>query len=289
MDFNFEELIAQAEKRAAPVMVKLDDLGEIAAVMKGDGFMLQSLEPFRAELRGAPKRVEGAAKVGTLESFVSLVNRHKDDSSAIFGDFDAPALMAVIDYHKLDHAPRFGRHRIRYGFPLSEEWKAWSAQNGKPMGQGEWAAFVEDRMADLASPLDQERATYEALFQTVIATPADLVTLARGLSIAVEAKMVDARVLQSGESQLLFEETHKNALGEKLTVPGLFVVRCSLFVGAEPTRLLARLRYRAKDGRVSWFYQLYRADEAVREGLRAALDRAGAETGLPVYEATPEA
>lgn len=289
MDFNVKDLLAYAENRAEPMVINLDDLGEIAAVVKGDGFVLQSLEPFRNELRGAPKRIEGVAAVGTLESFIALVNRHKDESSAVFGDFGAPALTAVIDYHKTDHAPRFGRHRVRYGFPLSEEWKAWSAQNGKPMGQGEWAAFVEDRIADLAAPLDQERSTYETLFKTVIATPADLVTLARGLSIAVEARVVDARVLQSGESQLVFEETHKNALGEKLIVPGLFVVRCPLFVGAEPSRLLARLRYRAKEGRISWFYQLYRADEAVREALRAALDRAGAETGLPAYEATPEA
>ena len=289
MDFSLKDLIAHIEKRAEPGLMKFDEGGEIALLPGANGYALASLEPFRAELRDAPKRIEGGAVAGTLEAFVALTNRHKSGDSAIFGDFgSAPSLTAVIDYHTLDHKPRFAKHRIKYGFPLSEEWKAWSAQNGKPMGQAEWAAFIEDRIADLVSPSDEERATFGELFQTTLATPADLVTLARGLSVAVEAKVVDSRVLQSGESQIAFEETHRDGAGQKLKVPGLFVVRAPLFVGAEPSRLLARLCYRVKDGRVLWFYQLYRADEAVREALRAALTAAGAETGLPIYEATPE-
>lgn len=288
MDFDVSSLIAHVEKRAAVGAMEIPG-GHVALVPKDDGIALVSLKPFIDELRDAPERIAGKAETATLASFIALVKRHASGDSAIFGDFSVPALTAVVDYHTLDHKPKFARHRIRYGFPLSEEWKAWSAQNGKPMAQGEWAAFIEDRIADLASPTPEETALWLPIFKTDVAAPSDLVTLARGLSVAVEARVTEARVLQSGDSQLVFEENHKNAAGERLIVPGLFVVRAPLFEDAEPSRLLARLRYRVKEGRLTWFYQLYRADQALRDSLRAALAKAATETGLPAYEGSPEA
>jgi len=263
-----------------------------AAVPKPDGAM--ELKGLKAEFdlwRTAPERITGTAKVGTLISFVDLVNRHKNDGSALFGAINtpSPSFTAVIDYHSLDHAPRFGKHRIVYDFPVSPEWQAWQAFNAKPMSQGEWAAFVEEHIADLSAPYDAERSEYERLFQTTIAVPSDLIQLSRGMQIAVESRVKDIRVLQSGEAEILYEEVHKDSTGNKLIVPGLFVINIPLFVGGETTRIITRLRYRRQDSRIVWFYQLYRADLVVRMRLQSDFEAVGDQTGLPIFEGSPEA
>src|SRR5579871_3211543 len=101
---DLSALIAFARSSLAVQAVKLAD-GEVASVPDPQGGRkLVSLESFREELRDAPKRARGTAQAATLQSFIDLVNRHKDESSALFGDFSAraPALVAVIDYHRTD-------------------------------------------------------------------------------------------------------------------------------------------------------------------------------------------
>ncbi len=265
---------------------------DIASVPRADGGRdIVSLEKFREELRDAPKRIKGTATAATVASFIDLVNRHKDAASALFGAFstNGGALTAVIDYPANGASPRFGQHRIRYAFPVSPEWAAWSAADGKTKTQTEWAEFIEDRIADLAAPDDAERSAYEGPFSTTIATPAELITLSRGLAVTAEARVKQTRVLSSGEVEISYEEVHKDASGDKLRVPGLFIVRIPLFVGDDPTRLLARLRYRVKDGKIVWFYQFCRADVVVLDAMVRALEDAAKATALPAFEGSPEA
>ncbi|TIP21885.1 MAG: DUF2303 family protein, partial [Mesorhizobium sp.] len=72
----------------------------------------------------------------------------------IFADADwrNPSFTAVIDYHEdvSGGLAAFGKHRIQYAFPLSEEWKKWIEMNGEPMKQAEFAYFLEDRVAELS-------------------------------------------------------------------------------------------------------------------------------------------
>jgi uncharacterized protein YfdQ (DUF2303 family) len=290
-----KEIGRLAANASSPQVIKLDHLDgniEVIATRDGHGCVrLESAKKFLAEYEDAPERRTGTAKILTLQSFIDLMNRHKDADSAIFGLLDAmsPSLLGVIDYHTTDHKPRFGAHRISYSFPISTEWKSWQGMNSKSMGQGEWAAFVEERIADLSSPTLEERDHYETLFQTKIAEPSELIQLSRGMAISVEARVKETRVLQSGESEVIFEEVHKDGAGQKLIVPGLFIINIPLFLDGKPTRVLARLRYRRAEGRLTWFYQLYRPDIVMRDALHADLEQAGTATGLPIFEGSPEA
>ncbi len=243
-------------------------------------------EPYRT----APERREGTALVTVLQSFIDLTNRHKDEGSAIFAEtvWPTPKLTAVLDYHEIDGTARFGRHRVVYGFPVSDELKAWVEQNGKSMGQADFAAFVENRIADLASPTDAERIAAERDFKTTFAVPSDMVTLSRGLAVRVAAEAKNAVMLQSGESEIVFREEHRNDAGEKITVPGLFMVSVPAFRDGDPVRILARLRYRLREGKLTWFYQLYKWEQEVRNRVSEDLARAHTETELPAYEGSPE-
>ncbi|KQS90326.1 DUF2303 family protein [Rhizobium sp. Leaf386] len=242
-----------------------------------------------APWRTSPERKAGTANVATLESFVNLVNHHKQADSAIFAatDWQKPSLTAVIDYHGKE-TPDNGKHRVHYQFPLSEEWKAWLAINCKGMPQLAFAEFIENRIEDLSSPSDKEMEDYEAMFASKVGFPNEIVQMSRGLQINVENRIKQVVKLQSGESQILFEEDHKTATGQPLVIPGVFILQIAPFFQGDAARIPVRLRYRKSDGNLIWFCEMYRPDKYITEHVRADLDAAAKATELPKYEGSPE-
>lgn len=278
------DLPAELEDSGLPLAVPV-------GIRHGEKPEFLDTRPLFEHWRIRPARKAGQAKTLTLDSFIALTNRHKTEHSAVFADTDwrKPAFLAVVDYHELAlGAPAPCKHRIGYQFPLSEPWKLWVAHNAEPMAQGEFAAFVEDNIADLSSPTPAEAASWGSLFGTTVATPSDLIRLSRGLAVNVESKVVNAVTLQSGAGQVVFEETHKDADGKPITVPGLFILSVAPFFMGTVVRVPCRLRYRVKAGSLVWFYQIYRPDLAVTERVRADLDIVAAATALPCFEGAPE-
>jgi len=251
---------------------------------------LKSVKSFLEEYRIAPERRSGTANVTTLQSFIDLVNRHKDDSTVIFAETVYPdlKLTGVIDYHTLDNEPRFGKHRVDYTFPLTEDFKSWIDHNKQVMNQGEFAAFIEEHIADLTLPYDQEAQDFETKFRTKIALPNEMMDMSRGMQVHINGAFKHAVLLQSGEAEIAFTEEHVDASGKKLIVPGLFMIALPAFIDGDDVRLLARLRYRASGGKVTWSYILYKWDFEIRNRVKDDLDTAARETGLPAYEGSPE-
>lgn len=239
-----------------------------------------------------PKRKQGTAEAQTFESFCELINRHKSEHSVIFADADwrQPSFTAVIDYHHLgvDGQPDYGKHRVHYAFPLSEEWQAWNKMNGQKMTQEDFAYFLEDRVAELSAPTDEERIWLERDFATTVATPSQLVELSRGLQVNVASKVKAAHTLANGEGQIVWEESHQDASGAPLKVPGIFILSAPPFFMGDKMRIPVRLRYRTAGGSVTWFYQIYRPDQFITEHVRHAIFDAREKTGLPAYEGKPE-
>lgn len=298
---NSAKFIADLGAKAAQaqhVSIALGGVGDaglpssIPALWDPKNAALISVHGEAEKYRLAPKRRIGTAKALTLGSFIDLVNRHKTGHSVVFADtnWTAPGFTAVIDYHDVNAGKRadFGRHRIAYGFPLSEEWKAWVAMNGQPMSQIDFATFLEDRIAELATPTEAEKVSLERDFATIVATPADVVQLSRGLQVNVESKVKAAHTLQTGAGQIQWEESHIGADGKPLSVPGIFLLNIAPFFMGEKARIPVRLRYRASGGKVIWHYAIYRPDVHVTERVRTDLASVSSDTGLPTYEGAPE-
>lgn len=254
----------------------------------------QRIIPIKDEIeryRLAPDRIKGTAKVETLESFIELVNRHKSEHSVIFAatSWPNPSLSAVIDYYTTDHGTAHKQHRVNYAFPLTEEFKAWIGQNGKSMEQMAFAEFLEEHAAELAAPMDQERTDYEPLFKERFALPIELIELSRHLEVYVGAKVKQGGRVKSGERQIVFETEHMNGAGEPVDIPGIFMISVAPFVDGDVVRIPARIRYRAGQGSVTWFYQLYRWEFWLRSRVQNDLLIAGSDTSLPTFEGSPEA
>lgn len=243
--------------------------------------------------REHPARRSGVAKAQTLGAYVALTNRHKTANSAIFADVNwkAPSFTTVVDYHPADHeaAPAFLKHRVHYAFPLADPWCVWVKQDGQAMSQADFAAFLEDHIAELSAPNDHESVELERDFGTKVATPAQLIALSRGLQVRVDSAVKIAVTLQSGEGSLVFEEAHKDGDGRPLKVPGLFVLDIAPFVRGETVRIPVRLRYRVSEGKVRWSFAMHRPDIYVAGRISDDLTEAAEKTGLPTYEAAPEA
>ena len=243
-----------------------------------------------------PKQKTGTAHVTAAESFIELTNRHKTPATALFAntlDWKKPSLMAVVDYHKPSNAgagePDWLKHRIVYDFPLTDEWKAWIAQDGQPMDQATFAEWFEVHLPELSSPDTQEAEDFLTNFGLKVAYPNEILALTRGISVHVESRVKNNLTLQSGEGEITFEEEHKDASGSKFTVPGMFILSIKPFRMGNVCRIPVRLRYRVSGGAVKWFFKMLRPEDYVTEEILRDCERAASETGLPLYHGAPEA
>lgn len=167
---------------AKSIIETVERLGEHGLIYHGDAALavlpaskrLEDLRPYLDELLDAPRRIETAAVMTTIPSFIDYLNRFKIADSAIFlkDDPAKPALIGIVDFHggkggapanddgglPADTTPgsaaqpRFGRHTVSYEFPLSEQFSAWSGIYGKGLGHVEMAEFLAERQYDIANP-----------------------------------------------------------------------------------------------------------------------------------------
>ncbi|MBD9390166.1 DUF2303 family protein [Agrobacterium sp. AGB01] len=266
---------------------------EVPAFVDRESGTINSVKSIIDQYRTAPERKSGTAKTFTLESFIDLVNRHKTEDTVIFANtnWQKPSLTAVIDYHKFDSTEADNlKHRVSYDFPLSEEWEAWINLNNKPLSQSDFAEFIEDHISDLSGPDDAEELEYQQKFSFKVAFPNQLVELSRGLQVNADTRVKNVVSLQNGTAQIVFEEEHQtlDKQGNRIDVPGMFILSVPPFFGGETARIPVRLRYKKTPSGVVWLYQLYRPEFYVTEQVRRDLTRAAAETELPHFEGTPE-
>jgi uncharacterized protein YfdQ (DUF2303 family) len=290
--------VADLAKAGAATVLRIDNLNlpgvplEVPVLLDPKSGTVKSVKSLIDEYRETPDRKRGTAVVNTLDSFIDLVDRHKTEHSVIFADIDwrKPSLTAIIDYHdKASDGPADnGKHRVHYPFPLSEEWQTWVKFNSEPMTQSEFAEFIEDRIAELAAPHEEEAAHWQEKLGGRVAFPNEIVTLSRGLKINAETRVINQVTLASGEAQITFEEEHKDQNGQKLNVPNLFIIKLPPFFRGEAVRVPVRLRYRLKAGSLVWFYQLYRPYQYITEEVELSLTRAAAATEVPSFQGKPE-
>ena len=271
------------------------------------GHALFDVKPLLDIYRTAPERREGTAKFTDLESFVSHVRRFADEDSVVFANDSqaSPSLTCILDYHRrtADGAPRFGRHRSAYAFPLSEEWQAWVKSNKQGMEQAEFAHFIEDRLADVADPDELKpeggAATWARKLGMQFAHPSKVLELSRGLEARVKQIVRGAHNPGNGDGEVSFATTVEDPNGQPLRVPGAFAIAIPIFKRGDLWPVPVRLRYRIS-GAITWFYELARVDQvfetAFAEALGVVCHGRGLSgekghvlgTGLPILRGSPE-
>lgn len=259
---------------------------------------VEDLQPVLDKYLVRPNRRTGTATLTDLSSLLSHAERFASPESAVFADPNrsAPKLTVVFDYHPAtsdeEKAPRtdWMVHRAVYAPTLSDAWKVWSQFDGKPMSQGDFATFIEDRLMDLVVPNldDPTLKTFADLVQGKFAEPSALVALSRGLQVSVDVKVRNAVQLNTGAIQVQYEEVHEDGQGAPINIPNLFQIAIPVFYGGANYRMAARLRYRLSGQKLQWHYSLVRPELVFDDAFLGIVEKVRAESKLPVFLGTPE-
>lgn len=263
-----------------------------------DGVTMKSIKPFLDEYLVAPERTKGSSSHDTLDSFLQHVQAFKELSrSAIFADQSKGVLQCIYDYNKAGE-PRFLEHRAYYNAKKSTRWNVWFDSNRKVMNQAEFAEFIENNALDLIDPpqTTMEDFTPAELailnvaktLNTTIASASRVIELSRSFQVHEKATATAAHNPSTGELTVEYVTEHKDASGEKLKVPGLFVIAIPVYEGGHNYRIIVRLRYRLKEGKMLWFFELYQPEKCVEDAFREICEEAQTDSLLSVYRGSPE-
>ena len=294
---DIKPLLDFAQARTTPQQVTITAPGvePFPAYVTGDG-KLASVASLVDEQRLTPRRRKGEIRLSDVWSFVELVNRDARPGSVIFAsDRESPSLTAVLNYHGEHGAdPAFCDDRIVYPFPLSDEWKTWTRSSKRSMGQQEFAEFIEANAFDVGGPAEAgaTAATWAERGGVRFAGPAEMMGVSKGLSVRVEESVQNHVRLESGEVRMEWSTEHKGHDGQAIKVPAAFHLLIPILHGGAQYSIPARLRYRAANAKVTWFYELHKPEFFLRDAVREVVERVGGAKdaggcGLPIYMGTP--
>jgi uncharacterized protein YfdQ (DUF2303 family) len=223
-----------------------------------------------ADLSG---HVTASPKFDDAGSLIAYFKEFNEGDGKLFADIDACKISAVIDYHQVEDGvvePAWCLHRAEFQAKHSEEWKVWLAKNAKPMGQAEFAQFIEDNLIDISRP-----------------DGAHMLEVALSIEASKAGSFKSARRLDNGDVSFGYIEQTTATTKGSVEVPKDFDVQLRPFIGCEKHKVTARLRYRIQDGTLALWFELVRHEDVKRAAFDAIVAKIADETGVKVLLGKP--
>ncbi len=213
-----------------------------------------------------PSRKVGTTVLTDLASFMQYVELQKFEGCGyVFADPEHRTLTAVFNDHGDADSPGWRDYRAVYKAELSRELVTWVASNKRTMEQEDFAVFLEDNIADVVEPSGDV-----------------LLSIALTLQAKTEVNFSSSRRLDNGQVQLTYNETIDARAGTgAIDIPREFSIGLRLFKNGEGYKLKARLKYRLGGGKVKFWYELDRSENAIEDAFTAYIEKAREGT-LPV-------
>ena len=292
---NAAAIIEAVERNQKTEIIPLKEGVCVLATSSATGVTLNNVKPFIDQYLQRPERLKGCSTHQSLSSLLQHIVVFQKVDSAVFADALSGTLRVIYDYHSAE-LTSFNEHKAVFTAKKSRQWERWISRNGNSFNQSEFAEFIEENALDLIDPPARtlENVNDAALLDIAktlnfsIASASKVIELARGISINEASKAKSHFSPSSGEMTLEYVSEHVNASGKKLNVPGLFLIAIPVFEGEHPYRIVVRLRYRLKDGVVSWMFQLYQPEKCLEDAFNEICNQTAEISGLPVYRGTPE-
>lgn len=249
-----------------------DGEGGAPYVLMPPGYAPHSIE----HLLPYPARAKGSTKLGDADSFIRFVNENALDRTRLYGRTDPPTFKAVFNDTNSNTGPGWADHTATYDCPLSREWKLWNAANKKPVGQIEFAQFIEDNALDILTPADKPGAP----------TAAEMLEVAMTFEAKKKVNFASGIRLDNGQQQLTYEEVIDGTTRKgQLQVPQTFWICIPVFEGAPRYFLEARFRYRIGDGgQLAVWYDLIRPHKALEDAATEVWKQIEAGTRLTIFK-----
>lgn len=241
-----------------------------------DGWKLEDTE----RLMQVPRRKKASVALADEEGFVAYLKRHGSlasctiwcDASYQQGKVGYTAI--VNDHDAASDGQQWRDHLATFVPEQSVEWKRWNAKNKTPMPQIEFATFIEDNLADIASVEGMPTGT--AMLQ-----------MTTNLEITQDSRIKSAVRLQSGGVRVEYIDDADDATAKYMEVFDTFALGLPVFWNGDAYQLQARLRYRLKEGKLSFWYELQRPDKALEDAAKTLTFRIRSLSGFPMYHGNP--
>jgi len=237
-----------------------------------DGYRHIDLTAAIEQAGAAPIRKKGAVHLGDLASFnVYVADQGSPVDTYIYADPDSRTLTAVLNEHvKSQRASGWRDHRAVYKAELSREFTTWMQFNKKPMEQEDFAIFLEDNIADVVEPSGEQ-----------------LLQIALTLQAKTEVNFSSHKRLDNGQIQFAYSETVDARAGTgMIEIPREFTIGLRLFKNGDGYKVRARLKYRLGGGKLKFWYELERAENAIEDAFQAYVNHAR-ENGFTVLIGKP--
>jgi uncharacterized protein YfdQ (DUF2303 family) len=235
-------------------------IGRTAHLVIPEGCKHVDLTPLLEKASPEPQRKRGTVQFSELASFnLYVVDQGDPVHTYIYADADSRTLTAVLnDQVKGRAAAGWRDFRAVYTAELSREFATWQAHDRKVMEQEEFAIFLEDNIADIVDPAGET-----------------MLQVASSLQAKTEVQFASHKRLDNGQVQFLYNETTEaRAAGGSLEVPREFALGVRLFKNGDGYRVRARLKYRLHSGKLKFWYELERPENAIEDAFKAYIDQA---------------
>lgn len=195
----------------------------------------------------APRRARGMDVLHEPADFAAHVREMENKATKVWADDTTLRVTAVFNDHTSDGDAGWRDHIAVLEIRRDPDWQAWLGRDNSLGDQAEFAEHLEDQARVIVSP-----------------DAATMLEVATSFHARRNASFSRANRLDSGDVQLAWAEETTASAGAsgRLEVPREFTVRLSPFVGVAPVDVVARLRYRLRDGRLGIGYKLDRPDLA---------------------------
>lgn len=216
-----------------------------------------------------PNRKAGTIFLSEMDSFLRYAKDQAMESAGyLYADPDQRTITAIFNDNQGE--PGWRDHRAIFKADTSRELAVWLAANKKPMEQEEFAIFLEDNIADVVEPAGDV-----------------LLQVALSLQAKTEASFSSVKRLDNGQVQLSYSETiDARASGGAIDIPREFKIGMRLFKNGEGYAIKARLKYRLHSGRVKFWFELDRPENAIEAAFTAYVEKAN-ESGYTVLFGKP--
>lgn len=272
---NLAETLARELKK--PFELASQEDASVRRIALPPGWSIQEIDD--EELQPAPRRKVAAVRLEDTGSMIRYLQLHRSGGTTLWVSSDYPLgkleISAILNDHGgSEYGQDWRDHRAYYGPAFSEEWKQWKSNEKRPMGQAEFASFLEDNLADIVGG-DQ------------LPSGADMLKMAIDFEAKQDLRFKSAIRLQSGGVDLAFVDQEDSGTLEKMKLFDRFAIGIAVFWGDAAYRIEARLRYRVKEGKLSFWYQLIRADKVIEAAALAIVEKISTETHLAPFFGEP--
>lgn len=230
------------------------------------------------EFLEVPVRKRGAIITSDSYGFIDYLNKHAErEVSTIYADIDSEksrcVLVGIIDDHSKTGA-QWRQHTCTFSPKQAVEWGRWIGKNKSVMTQADFATWLEDNLPDVA---------------TVAGMPsgADILAMALGFEATYDKRLKSKMNLQNGGVQFEFVDDETKDTRTTMKVFERFTIGIPVFDGSGSAYPLeARIKYRAGDGAVKFWYELIRPDRVFKTAVLDELEAIKKGTGLQVISGT---